>query len=71
MLPTRANGQPAVATYVRTRESPDHRAFAISVLRIEHGLVAEATAFHDTHLFAAFDLPLLLTDDVSGVAPSP
>jgi RNA polymerase sigma-70 factor (ECF subfamily) len=72
MLPTRANGQPAVATYVRTGEDPDHRPFAISVLRIEHGLVAEATAFHDTHLFPAFDLPPRLpTDDVSGTAPSP
>jgi RNA polymerase sigma-70 factor (ECF subfamily) len=72
MLPTRANGSLAVATYVRTREDPDHRAFAISVLRIEHGLVAEVTAFHDTHLFPAFDLPLRLpTDDVSGLAPSP
>jgi RNA polymerase sigma-70 factor (ECF subfamily) len=72
MLPTRANGQPAVATYVRTGEDRDHRAFAISVLRIEHGLVAEAIAFHDTHLFPAFELPLRLpADDVSGTAPSP
>jgi RNA polymerase sigma-70 factor (ECF subfamily) len=71
MLPTRANGRPAVATYIRTRDDPGHRAFAISVLRIEHGLVTEAIAFHDTHLFPAFDLPPLLTDDVSGAAPSP
>jgi RNA polymerase sigma-70 factor, ECF subfamily len=62
MLPTRANGRPAVATYVRTGENPDNHAFAISVLRIEHGLVAEVTAFHDTHVFAAFDLPLRLPD---------
>jgi RNA polymerase sigma-70 factor (ECF subfamily) len=72
MLPTRANGAPAVAAYVRTCDDPDHRAFAISVLRIENGLVAEITACHDTHLFPAFDLPLRLpTDDVSGLAPSP
>jgi RNA polymerase sigma-70 factor (ECF subfamily) len=70
MLPTRANGQPAVATYL-AQDEPVYRAFAISVLRIEHGLVAEAVAFHDTHLFAEFDLPLLLGDDVSGLAPSP
>ncbi|GAA5141386.1 sigma-70 family RNA polymerase sigma factor [Pseudonocardia adelaidensis] len=69
MLPTRVNGQPAVAAYLRTGE--DHRAFAISVLRIEHGLITEAIAFHETHLFAAFGLPLLLTDDVPGAAPSP
>jgi RNA polymerase sigma-70 factor, ECF subfamily len=50
----------------------DYRPFAISVLRIEHGLVAEATAFHDTHLFPAFDLPPRLPiDDVPGPAPSP
>ncbi|MHA6623007.1 sigma-70 family RNA polymerase sigma factor [Pseudonocardia sp. DLS-67] len=72
MLPARANGQPAVATYLRTGEDPDHRAFAISVLRIEDGLVTEAIAFHDTHLFPAFGLPLLLpADDVPGAAPSP
>jgi RNA polymerase sigma-70 factor, ECF subfamily len=72
MLPTRANGQLAVATYIQGREdAPGHRAFAISVLRIEHAFVAEITAFHDTHLFPAFDLPLRLPpDDVSGPAPS-
>jgi RNA polymerase sigma-70 factor, ECF subfamily len=69
MLPTGANRQPAVATYVR--DGAGFRAFAISVLRIERGLVAEATAFHETHLFAAFGLPLLLTDDVPGAASSP
>jgi RNA polymerase sigma-70 factor, ECF subfamily len=70
MLPTRANGRPAVAAYVRA--GVEYRAFAISVLRIEHGLVTEVTAFHDTQLFAAFELPLLLpTDDDPGAAPSP
>jgi len=69
MLPTRANGQPAVATYVRSEAA--YRAFAISVLRIEHGLVSEVTAFHDTHLFPAFDLPPVLpADDVPGATPS-
>ena len=64
MLETRANGGPAVAAYVRDdrpgRDGADHRAFAIAVLRIEHGLVAEATAFHDTGLFPAFGLPMTL-----------
>jgi RNA polymerase sigma-70 factor, ECF subfamily len=70
MLPTRANGRPAVATYVRT--GADYRAFAISVLRIERGLVTDVTAFHDTHLFPAFDLPPSLpADDVPRAAPSP
>jgi RNA polymerase sigma-70 factor, ECF subfamily len=57
MLPTRANGQPAVAAYARRRDDHDHRAFAIAVLRIEGGRIVEATAFHDTRLFAAFGLP--------------
>jgi RNA polymerase sigma-70 factor (ECF subfamily) len=72
MIGTRANGGPAVATYVRGRGEPHHRPFAISVLRIEHGLVAEATAFHDPGLFPAFGLPSRLgTDDGSAPAPSP
>jgi RNA polymerase sigma-70 factor (ECF subfamily) len=71
MLPARANGHPAAAAYVRTEEEPGFRAFAISVLRIEDGLVAEVVAFHETHLFPAFDLPLRLADDVPGAAASP
>ena len=58
MVPTAANRQPAVAAYVR-RDDPAYRAFAISVLRIEGDRIAELTAFHDTELFAAFDLPLV------------
>jgi RNA polymerase sigma-70 factor, ECF subfamily len=69
LLPIGANRQPAVATYVR--DGAAFRAFAISVLRIERGLVAEVTAFHETHLFTAFGLPLVLADDVPGAAPSP
>jgi RNA polymerase sigma-70 factor (ECF subfamily) len=55
-LPTRANGRPAVAGYVRLDEGP-YRPFVIAVLRIERGRIAEMTGFHDTSLFAAFDLP--------------
>ena len=60
MVPTRANRQPAAATYVRRLDDTGYRAFAISVLRIEDGRIAEATAFHDTGLFPAFDLPVEL-----------
>ena len=60
MLPIAANRQPAVAAYVRGLDDPAHRAFAISVLRIEDGLVVEATAFHDLGLFPAFALPMTL-----------
>ncbi len=58
MVPTRANGQPAVATYVRGRDDTNHRAFAISVLRIEGDQIVEVTAFHDLGLFPAFALPM-------------
>jgi RNA polymerase sigma-70 factor, ECF subfamily len=60
MVATRANNRPAVAAYVRGRDEPDYRAFAISVLRIEDGRIAEATAFHDPSLFPAFALPTAL-----------
>ena len=60
MLPTRANRQPAVAAYVRGHDESTYAAFALSVLRIEAGHIAEATAFHDPGLFPAFDLPLSL-----------
>jgi RNA polymerase sigma-70 factor, ECF subfamily len=56
-LATRANRQPAMALYRRTPGRPDHHAFAISVLRIEDGRIAEMTAFHDLNLFPAFGLP--------------
>jgi RNA polymerase sigma-70 factor, ECF subfamily len=57
MLPTRANGQPALATYLRGPSDDAHRAFAIGVLRIEGGRIAEIVAFHDPALFPMFGLP--------------
>jgi RNA polymerase sigma-70 factor (ECF subfamily) len=57
MLATRANGQPAVATYVRSPGDDAHRAFAIGVLRIKAGRIAEMVAFHEPALFPAFGLP--------------
>jgi RNA polymerase sigma-70 factor (ECF subfamily) len=60
MVATAANRQPAVAAYVRRPGDPDFHAFAVGVLRIEHGRVVELTAFHDVRLFAAFALPDVL-----------
>ncbi|MEV0618254.1 sigma-70 family RNA polymerase sigma factor [Nonomuraea sp. NPDC050404] len=60
MLPTAANRQPAVATYVQTADGEPYRAFAISLLRIENGRITEATAFHELHLFPVFALPTTL-----------
>jgi RNA polymerase sigma-70 factor (ECF subfamily) len=63
LLPTRANGSPAVAAYVRLAGEPEFRAFAISVIRIEGDRIAELTAFHDTGLFPTFGLPSSLPAD--------
>ncbi|MGH3392860.1 MAG: RNA polymerase subunit sigma-70, partial [Actinomadura sp.] len=60
MLPTRANGRPAVAAYVRGPGAPVYGAFAIGVLRIEGDHIVESTAFHDLGLFRAFALPMEL-----------
>jgi RNA polymerase sigma-70 factor (ECF subfamily) len=49
-----------VAAYVCRPGSVDYLPFAIGVLRIEDGLVAELTAFHDLDLFPAFGLPPVL-----------
>ncbi|HEY7486456.1 MAG TPA: sigma-70 family RNA polymerase sigma factor [Streptosporangiaceae bacterium] len=57
MLPTRANASPAVASYVRGRGESAYRAFAVGVVRVEGGRIAEITAFHEPALFPAFDLP--------------
>jgi RNA polymerase sigma-70 factor (ECF subfamily) len=57
MLPTGANGQPAVASYVLAPGDDAHRAFAVGVLRVEAGRIAEMVAFHDPALFPAFGLP--------------
>jgi RNA polymerase sigma-70 factor (ECF subfamily) len=60
-LPTRANKQPAVACYVRKPGDSEFRAFALDVLRIEDGEVAEIVAFSlDPPLLAALGLPRTL-----------
>lgn len=48
-LPTRANRQPAVATYLRRAGDDRHRLFALDVLRIEEGRIAEIVAFGCAH----------------------
>jgi RNA polymerase sigma-70 factor (ECF subfamily) len=62
LLPTAANGHPAAAAYVSRAGGP-YRPFAVSVLRVEGGRIAELTGFHEPHLFAAFDLPPELPPD--------
>ncbi len=55
LLPTRANGCPAAANYVRAPGDTVFRALSLDVLRLEDGRLVEITTFED-HLFAAFGL---------------
>jgi RNA polymerase sigma-70 factor, ECF subfamily len=58
-LVTRANMQPAVANYVRGPRDDAYRAFALDVLRVEEGAIAEIVTF-DAKTFPAFGLPATL-----------
>lgn len=59
LVETRANGQPALASYVRRADESDYRAVNLDVLRIEGGQVVEVTTF-DPELLPAFGLELTL-----------
>ncbi|HEX6048378.1 MAG TPA: RNA polymerase subunit sigma-70 [Gemmatimonadaceae bacterium] len=54
---TRANGLPAVVFYLRRPDGDHYHPFAMDVLRLEHGEVAEITTFDAKPLVGAFDLP--------------
>lgn len=60
MLPTTANGQPALALYMRGADGL-HRAFNLQVLTLTAAGVAHAVAFFDLSLFETFDLPTVLS----------
>jgi RNA polymerase sigma-70 factor, ECF subfamily len=60
MVATVANGQPAIAAYLRAPGDAEYRPLVIEVLRIEGGRIAEIIDFGDEGLFAAFGLPLTL-----------
>lgn len=51
-----ANGQPAVAMYVRRPGTGMYRALTMDVLRVENGLITEIVTF-DTDVFDWFGLP--------------
>ncbi|WP_420122737.1 RNA polymerase subunit sigma-70 [Nakamurella sp.] len=66
-LVTRANGQPAVAAYVRGPGDTAYAPLAIDVLRVRDGLVTEIVTF-DRTVFGHFGLPGTL-DPAPDVAP--
>ena len=56
LVPTRANRQPAAASYLRATGDDTFRAFKIDVLRVRDGRIAEITTF-DARRIEAFGLP--------------
>ena len=57
LVPTRANGQPAVAAYLLDLEAGVHRGYGLMVLTVDGEEVAEITGFTDATLFSLFGLP--------------
>jgi RNA polymerase sigma-70 factor (ECF subfamily) len=55
MVPTAANGQPAVAAY-----TPDGRLHTLQVFTVVDGRIAHTVVFGDPAVFAAFELPTTL-----------
>jgi RNA polymerase sigma-70 factor (TIGR02960 family) len=59
LRPTRANRQPAAASWLRRPGDSEFRAFKLDVLRVRGDRIAEITTF-DATLFEAFGLPATL-----------
>jgi RNA polymerase sigma-70 factor (ECF subfamily) len=70
MVKTAANGQPALAAYLRDSGGM-YRAHSVCVLTVAGSRVARVTAFNDPGLFAAFGLPpaVPVVSAVSAVLP--
>jgi RNA polymerase sigma-70 factor (TIGR02960 family) len=56
LVPTRANRQPAAASYLKAWDDTEFRAFKFDIMRVVEGRIAEITTF-DAHLFDQFGLP--------------
>ena len=61
MVPTAANGQPALAEYARGEDGV-YRAFSIHVLTVDGSRIARISAFLDASLFTVFGLPATLSE---------
>ncbi|MEU7827184.1 sigma-70 family RNA polymerase sigma factor [Catellatospora sp. NPDC049133] len=59
-LPVDANGQPAVACYLRPGNEGEHLPWSVNVLTLRDDRIAEVTAFIGEEHFALFDLPTSL-----------
>jgi RNA polymerase sigma-70 factor (ECF subfamily) len=60
LVPTAANGQPALAVYELSAADGRWAAHSIHVLTVEDDAISSMTLFLDPRLFHAFGLPLLL-----------
>jgi RNA polymerase sigma-70 factor (ECF subfamily) len=60
LLPIMANRQPGAAGYLRRPGETAFFPFALSLLRLEQGRLAEIAAFEQPSMFAAFGLPASL-----------
>jgi RNA polymerase sigma-70 factor, ECF subfamily len=56
-VPTRANGQLALGTYLLDPESGSYLPLALDVLALEGGMIGAVIAFRDVSLFPSFGLP--------------
>jgi RNA polymerase sigma-70 factor, ECF subfamily len=63
-IPTRANGQPAVATYLRDDDSGPHRAHGVTVLTVRCMRISRMVSFLDPGLLGVFGLPPTYPDRV-------
>lgn len=57
LQPVEANGQPAVACYLRTNTTGEYAAWSINVLTLRGDRIAAITSFLDPGCFAGFGLP--------------
>jgi RNA polymerase sigma-70 factor (ECF subfamily) len=64
LVPTRANRQPAAASYLRAIGDDTYRAFKLDVLRVAEGRITEITTF-DAALFEQFGLAPTLSPSSS------
>ena len=55
-MPTSANGNPAIANYLRSPGEPAYRALSVDVLRIADGGITAIHCFLGADIFAAFGL---------------
>ncbi|HTN25354.1 MAG TPA: RNA polymerase subunit sigma-70 [Solirubrobacteraceae bacterium] len=69
LVPTRANRQPAAASYLRAPGDTQFRAFKLDVLRVEGDRIAEITTF-GSGLFGAFGLAPTLQALTNAGAPA-